>query len=330
MHRILAVTDDPMEWQALTQELGAHFELVRAMGHDQAYALIEREPGLLAVVSYAAPLATGAELMRGVMARKPNLPRVLIAETPTSPEALALVTAGVVRAVVANPAAVLRAFGAPAPPPPQHPLRTEPRTPVKAQLPVSTSAWEGFLDLHTKDASRGGVFFFFAQRVVPTSGTKCRVRLGDTLVDGTVAHVMSARLATATNTDAGFGVSFAAPQPPDWWKPFVAQAAVVAPASATPAGGVRIPSAKELEGAKNFFNLAIGLYDERNYAAAKAKFELAGRMAPDNRCEAMQAVCSGQQYARSGLSDKAKDALNRALQLDPDCAQAKAALKLLK
>jgi hypothetical protein len=90
-------------------------------------------------------------------------------------------------------------------------MRSEPRTAVKLQLAVSTSAWDGFLPLFTRDVSRGGAFFTYAERVVPTSGMRCTVKVGAASVEATVAHVMTARLATATGGEPGFGVAFTTP-----------------------------------------------------------------------------------------------------------------------
>lgn len=340
--RILVVTDDKLEWQAASRELGMQFDLLRANGRDQALALVDREADLSAIVAWWGPLSSGPELMRAVSQRKAKLPRLLISEKPACSDAQAVVAEGVVHAVVADPAAIAGALERPAPSAAaQHPLRTEPRRVVRVQLQVSTSAWQGYLPLFTKDVSRGGAFFFFAQRVVPTSGTPCTVKLGGADVSGVVAHVMTARLATATGTDAGFGVSFAAAQPDDWWAPLVAQQqAPPLPVTATarpvpvaaPCGapGRAAPTAKDLESAKNFHALGMTFYEERNYGLARQKFELAGRCAPDPKHEAMQACCHGQQHARTGNPGKAREAFQRALQLDPSCAPAVKALALLK
>ncbi|MBK7859441.1 MAG: hypothetical protein IPJ65_12620 [Archangiaceae bacterium] len=333
--RVLVVTGDELEWQALNRELGMAFDLLRANGRDQAMAVVERDAELFAVVAYWGALGSGPELMRSAHASKPKLSRVLISEAPASPEAQALISSGVVRAVVADPVALPRALTARAAAVEEHPLRAEPRVPVKVQLPVSTPAWEGFASLTTKDASRGGVFFFFAQRVVPTSGSRCTVKLGREAVEGTVAHVMTARLATATGADAGFGVSFVAPRPAEWWaslveKPAYAAAAAGPSAPSAPSATRAPPTAKELESAKNFFTLAMSFFDDRNYAAARQKLELAARLAPDPGCEAMLAVCNGHQNLRLGLSDVAREAFERALKLDPQCSRATVGLNLLK
>src|SRR3954469_24794958 len=99
--RVLAVTDDAQEWQALSRELDARFELVRASGHSQAMGVIEREGELHAIVAFWGPLTTGPDLMRDASRRRPKLVRVLIAPQPP-PEAQALVSSSVVRAVVAD------------------------------------------------------------------------------------------------------------------------------------------------------------------------------------------------------------------------------------
>lgn len=323
MPRILVLANDDLEWQALNRELGDRFDLVRANGREQAMALLDKHPDVLALVAYWGPLGSGPELMRYAAAKKPDLPRVLITGKREA-EAQGLVDSGTVRAVVTDPAAALAALGTrPAPAPAQQPVRAEPRTAVKLQLPVSTSAWQGFQPLWTKDVSRGGAFFFYAQRVVPTSGTTCRVQLGATPVEGTVAHVMTARLATATGGEAGFGVSFTAQQTADWWLGLQPTQAPTAPPAPARTGQ---PTAKELESAKNFFTLAMSLYDQKNFGAARQKLELAARVAPNPRYEAMQAVCNGQQQLRMGLTEPARDAFQRALLLDPACEQANAGL----
>ena len=264
--RILVVTDDKLEWQAVSRELGMRFDLLRANGRDQALALVDREAEPSAIVAWCGPLSSGPELMRAVSMRKAKLPRVLISERPGCGDAQAVVAEGVVRAVVADPSAIIGVLERPAPSAAaQHPVRAEPRRVVRVQLQVSTTAWQGFLPLFTKDVSRGGAFFFFAQRVVPTSGTPCTVKVGNVEVAGAVAHVMTARLATATGTDAGFGVGFTQAQAVDWWAPLVAQqqapsaplAATARAVPVTPAAGAApvrtsAPTAKDLESAKNF------------------------------------------------------------------------------
>jgi hypothetical protein len=208
---------------------------------------------------------------------------------------------------------------------PQHPLRAEPRISAKVQLPVSTGAWDGFIKLFTKDVSCGGAFFLYDQRLVPTSGTPCAVQLGASTVQGVVAHVMTARLAAATGGDAGFGISFSARQPTEWWLvPSSPKPADLAPALATPQQ--RIPTAKELESAANFRSLGFSLYERGEFAAARQKFELAGRLQGGAADEALVAVCVGQLFARNGLQPKARESFERALQLDANCALATDAL----
>jgi tetratricopeptide (TPR) repeat protein len=325
--RILVVTEDALEWAALSQELSEKFELVRANGRDQAVALLDRDGELQALIAYWGALGSGPELMRAAAAKKPKLTRLLISEDPGSGDALGLLDSKVVQAVVADPAGVLLALAPELQAKP--PLRAEVRTAVKLEVPVSTAAWEGFKSLWTKDVSRGGAFFLYAHRVVPSSGTACAVKLGAETVSGTVAHVMTARLATVTGGDAGFGVSFAAPPSSDWWTPLMQEAAVAPPRPPAPTGEKKAPSAKERESAKNFFSLAMSLYEANNFSAARQKFELSARCAPDPAADAMQAVCSGQQHARTGQHAMAKEAFERALQLDPACAQATRALGAL-
>jgi len=328
MPRILVVADDDLEFQALNRELGARFELVRANGREQAMALLDKFPDVLALVAYWGALGSGPEVMRFAAKKRPQVARVLISARREA-EAQSLVDSGVVRAVVDNPAAALAALGtrpAAAPAPAQHPLRAEPRTVVKVQVPVSTPAWQGFQALWTKDVSRGGAFFFYAQRVVPTLGAPCKVQLGGTAIEAVVAHVMTARLATATGAEAGFGVTFAPQQPSEWWVPMQRAQQPAAPPTPS-AARAAAPTAKELESAKNFYTLAMSLYDQKNYGAARQKLELADRVAPNPKYEAMQAVCSGQQHLRMGLLEPARDAFARALVLDPSCEQATAGLR---
>jgi hypothetical protein len=210
------------------------------------------------------------------------------------------------------------------PAPPQHALRTEPRVPAKVQLGVSTDTWDGFVMLWTKDVSPGGAFLHYTQRVAPVMGARCKVRIGTAETDGIIAHVITTRLAAAIGGDAGFGVAFALRQPVDWWTPLLpGQAAAVEPAPQetrrTP------PTAKELESAANFHSLGMSFYDQRDFAAARQKFELAGRISGDRRHAAMAAVCVGQIFARSGQPAKARESFDRALQLDSNCAPATAA-----
>jgi hypothetical protein len=208
---------------------------------------------------------------------------------------------------------------------PQHPLRAEPRVVAKVQLSVSTGAWDGFIKLVTKDVSCGGAFFLYSQRLVPTSGTPCAVQLGASTVPGVVAHVMTARLATATGCDAGFGVAFSARQHAEWW---LTPRATEPPAPPPPAQRAP-PTPKELESAANFRSLGMSLYERGEYAAARQKFELADRLVGARTDEALAAVCVAQIYARSGEPVKARDSIERALQLDPSCVLAASALASL-
>src|SRR5437879_5439923 len=160
--RVLVVTDDALEWQSLTRELGSHFDLLRANGKDQALALLDREADLVALISYVDPLGRTPDLMQRAATRKPKVTRLLISTGKIDAQAT----------VVSTPAAALAALGA-VPAREQHALRIEPRTPVRAKLPVSTSAWQGFIPLVTRDASRGGVYLLYSERSVPTSGSRC-------------------------------------------------------------------------------------------------------------------------------------------------------------
>lgn len=219
--------------------------------------------------------------------------------------------------------------------PPQHALRAEPRTLVKLELKVATMAWDGSRALWTKDASPGGIFFLYAERVLPVSGSKAVIQLGAQTVEAQVAHVLSAKLAAATHADAGFGVTFSKRQPADWWvallppapnatPPSAPAPAPAAPApAAPPAKAPHLPGPKELESAKNFYLVGMDLMRAKNFGAARQKFELASRIVPDPQYLAMPLVCNGFQYLRLGVLDQARTAFQRALLLSSTCAEAK-------
>src|SRR5581483_10966529 len=150
----------------------------------------------------------------------------------------------------------------------QHPLRSEPRVAARVPLELSTETWDGFITLWTKDVSPGGAFVLYAQRVVPASGARCKVRIGAAETEGIVAHVISPRLAQAIGGDAGFGLAFSLRQAGDWWTALLPkQAAAPAPPPAEEARRAP-PTAKELESAANFHSLGVSFYEQRDYATA--------------------------------------------------------------
>lgn len=210
-------------------------------------------------------------------------------------------------------------------------LRTEPRTLLRVQLKVATTAWDGSASLWTKDVSPGGIFFLYAERVLPQSGSKAAVEVAGQTFDAQVAHVLSAKLAAATGTEAGFGVQFTKRQAPDWWAPLMAKpvvdAPVPAPAASPPPAAPpprpHLPGPKEHASAKNFYQAGVDLLRAKNYGGARQKFELAGRIVPDPQYLAMPLVCNGFQFLRLGVFDQAKQAFQRALLLSPNCAEAK-------
>ncbi len=209
-------------------------------------------------------------------------------------------------------------------------LRTEPRTLLKVQLKVATTAWDGSASLWTKDVSPGGIFFLYDQRVLPQSGSKAMVEVAGQTLEAQVAHVLSAKLAAATGSDAGFGIQFTKRQAPDWWAPLMpktvavpAPPPVAAAPPAAPAPRAHLPGPKELESAKNFYAAGIDLLRAKNYGGARQKFDLAGRIVPDPQYLAMPLVCNGYQFLRLGVADQAKHAFARALLLSPNCVEAK-------
>lgn len=208
------------------------------------------------------------------------------------------------------------------------PLRTEPRTLLRVQLKVATMAWDGSSTLWTKDVSAGGIFFLYAERVVPVSGSKAAVEVNGQTLDAQVAHVLSAKLATATGSDAGFGVQFIKRQAADWWQPLMPKTVAAPPPATVPPPAAspprqHLPGPKELESAKTFYRAGVELLTAKNFGAARQKFELAGRIVPDPQYLAMPLVCNGFQFLRLGVADQAKQAFSRALLLSPNCTEAK-------
>jgi hypothetical protein len=329
--RILVVSDDRAEVTSVVRELGTRFEVLCAFDVNQAYGFLARFEDLAAVVCSSAPGPFSADLMKGVQRRKPGVMRLIATSAPPR-EAEELVRTGVANRVIGRPwaegmllAAVRQAVDDDAPP---AGLRSEPRWTVKIQVPVASVAWNGFVPLWTRDTSLGGAFFLFAERVVPISGSRATLQLGAEKAEAQVAHVVSVKLAAATGADAGFGVSFLKKQPTDWWSRLVITEKAAAPVAAKPAGvfpsaPLAPPTAKELESAKNFHSAGSSLLQAGNFGAARQKFELAARLAPEPRFQAMPLVCNGMQFLRLGVLDKAEESLQRAVVLFPGCSEAR-------
>jgi hypothetical protein len=97
-----------------------------------------------------------------------------------------------------------------------------------------------------------------------------------------------------------------------------------APAASRPSSGVQ-PAAAALQ----LYKLGMLALESGDYAKALDLFTKAARVAPTPRHQAMELVCRGHQYLSTRFFDRARESFDRALQLLPECREAKVGLELL-
>jgi hypothetical protein len=202
--------------------------------------------------------------------------------------------------------------------------RREARIRTRAVVEVACASWEGYLPLNAVDASAGGAFVLTAAHPRPPPGSSVALRVGALVLTGKVAHVIDATQAAAQDRYIGFGVSLVKAQQGQWWVP---QRRI----DAEPSGIHPRPLLAILpEPASSLFYEGCRLFEASHFLQAKHKFAEAAAASPEPQISAMQAVCSGFQYLGHGMIDTARDSFQRALELDPSCAEARAGLRALE
>jgi hypothetical protein len=96
------------------------------------------------------------------------------------------------------------------------------------------------------------------------------------------------------------------------------------PPPPTPRGGP-LPAAMALQ----LYKLGMLALESSDYAKALDLFSKAARASPTPRNQAMELVSRGHQYLSTRFFDRARESFERALQLLPECREARAGLELI-
>jgi tetratricopeptide (TPR) repeat protein len=104
----------------------------------------------------------------------------------------------------------------------------------------------------------------------------------------------------------------------------VASPAPAAPTGPRPSSGVQ-PAAVALQ----LYKLGMLALEGFDHAKALDLFSKAARLSPTPRNQAMELVCRGHQYLSTRFFDRARESFERALQLLPECREARVGLELL-
>ncbi|WP_375769837.1 DnaJ domain-containing protein [Archangium gephyra] len=104
----------------------------------------------------------------------------------------------------------------------------------------------------------------------------------------------------------------------------VAPQAPAPSAAPRPSSGVQ-PAAVALQ----LYKLGMLALEAFDYAKALDLFAKAARLSPTPRHQAMELVCRGHQYLSTRFFDRARESFERALQLMPECREARVGLELL-
>jgi hypothetical protein len=69
--------------------------------------------------------------------------------------------------------------------------------------------------------------------------------------------------------------------------------------------------------------------EAQDYGKALGMFSRAARLLPTPRHQAMELVCRGHQYLSTRFFDRARESFEQALQLHPECREARVSLELV-
>lgn len=98
------------------------------------------------------------------------------------------------------------------PPGTAHPGRRHPRYPLEHPVHVHYERWEEFIELYTRDISRGGMFVRTAKPPEMQARVTLRLslpgRVRDLVIEGEVVHAVSESDSARMGLPAGFGVQF--------------------------------------------------------------------------------------------------------------------------
>jgi curved DNA-binding protein CbpA len=92
-----------------------------------------------------------------------------------------------------------------------------------------------------------------------------------------------------------------------------------------PGTGATLPAAAALQ----LYNLGTRALEGADYAKALDLFAKAAKLSPTPRHQAMESVSRGYQYLSTRFFDRARESFERALQLLPECREAKVGLEAL-
>ncbi|MFY0563032.1 DnaJ domain-containing protein [Archangium lansingense] len=92
-----------------------------------------------------------------------------------------------------------------------------------------------------------------------------------------------------------------------------------------PRGSGPLPAAAALQ----LYKLGMLALESADYAKALDLFAKAAKIAPAPRHQAMELVCRGYQYLSTRFFDRARESFEQALQLLPECREARVGLELL-
>jgi tetratricopeptide (TPR) repeat protein len=90
--------------------------------------------------------------------------------------------------------------------------------------------------------------------------------------------------------------------------------------------GTILPSAAALQ----LYKLGLLALEASDYAKALDLFGKAAKLSPTPRHQALELVARGHQYLSTRFFDRARESFERALQLHPDCREARAGLEAIE
>jgi two-component system response regulator HupR/HoxA len=100
---VLVVDDEPFILTAVARVLKQRFEVVTALGPQQARAAAQGRDVKVLLTDYMMPLESGISLARSLRARNPTLQTVVVTALPDSEEIRLAVRAGEIQRVVPKP-----------------------------------------------------------------------------------------------------------------------------------------------------------------------------------------------------------------------------------
>ncbi|QRN96787.1 DnaJ domain-containing protein [Archangium violaceum] len=204
------------------------------------------------------------------------------------------------------------------------PPRETPSAPVPA--PVPPRPGPAFTPVHgVPVAPRPGAPVAPPSRGVPAAPPPSRPGPALTPVHGVPTTPPPSRPGPALTPMHGVPVA----SPPSRAVPTVTPAApaspeVKTPSLPTPRGGP-LPAAMALQ----LYKLGMLALESADYAKALDLFAKAAKASPTPRNQAMELVSRGHQYLSTRFFDRARESFERALQLLPECREARAGLELI-